>query len=143
MRACRDVIDRILREKPSKALRTCHTFMQHVLRPTRKREVIDRAYNSRTGEVPGRWLACQLQMTNDGWRMTMPHLSRQRRITLTLVATFLAVGFAWYVSSRPMDFRVYYHGAEGVLNESRPVYGNYSGMGWPMHYRYPPVFLFL
>jgi len=73
----------------------------------------------------------------------MPHLSRQRRITLTLVATFLAVGFAWYVSSRPMDFRVYYHGAEGVLNESRPVYGNYSGMGWPMHYRYPPIFLFL
>ena len=37
---------------------------------------------------------------------------------------------------------MYYHGAEGVLNESRPVYGNYSGMGWPMHYRYPPIFLF-
>ena len=73
----------------------------------------------------------------------MPHLSRQRRIALTLAAAFLAVGFAWYVSSRPMDFRVYYHGAEGVLNESRPVYGNYSGMGWPMHYRYPPIFLFL
>ena len=31
--------------KPSKALRTKHTLMQHVLRPTRKRAVIDRAYN--------------------------------------------------------------------------------------------------
>ena len=66
----------------------------------------------------------------------------QRKLALTLAAAFLAVGFAWYVSARPMDFRVYYHGAEGVLNESRPVYGNYSGMGWPMHYRYPPIFLF-
>ena len=68
---------------------------------------------------------------------------RERKLALTLAAVILAVGFAWYVSGRPMDFRVYYHGAEGVLNESRPVYGNYSGMGWPMHYRYPPIFLFL
>jgi hypothetical protein len=53
----------------------------------------------------------------------------------------IAVGFAWYVSGRPMDFRVYYFGAQGVLDGTRPVYGEYSGIGWPMHYRYPPLFL--
>src|SRR5688572_20097470 len=42
-----------------------------------------------------------------------------------------------------MDFRVYYHGADGVFSGIRPVYGDRSGMGWPMHYRYPPLFLFL
>jgi hypothetical protein len=42
-----------------------------------------------------------------------------------------------------MDFRVYYYGAEGVFDGTRPVYGDRSGMGWPMHYRYPPLFLFL
>src|SRR5688500_3938951 len=42
-----------------------------------------------------------------------------------------------------MDFRVYYFGAEGVLDGTRPVYGQNSGLGWPMHYRYPPLFLLL
>jgi len=42
-----------------------------------------------------------------------------------------------------MDFRVYYYGTEGVFDGTRPVYGANSGMGWPMHYRYPPPFLFL
>src|SRR5688572_26102590 len=42
-----------------------------------------------------------------------------------------------------MDFRVYYYGAEGVFNDTRPVYGERSGMGWPMHYRYPPLFMLL
>ena len=63
--------------------------------------------------------------------------------TLILISLFLSLGFAWYVSSRPMDFRVYYHGADGVFSDTRPVYGDKSGMGWPMHYRYPPLFLFL
>src|SRR6185436_19542700 len=40
-----------------------------------------------------------------------------------------------------MDFRVYHYGARGVFDGSRPVYGLTSGMGWPMHYRYPPLFL--
>src|SRR5207247_4911825 len=26
---------------------------------------------------------------------------------------------------------------------TRPVYGPLSGLGWPMHYRYPPFFLLL
>jgi hypothetical protein len=41
-----------------------------------------------------------------------------------------------------MDFRVYYYGAQGVFDGTRPVYGVKSGLGWPMHYRYPPLFLF-
>src|SRR5262245_53600694 len=56
-------------------------------------------------------------------------LSRWWKIAIVLVA----VGFAWYVAQRPMDFRVYYYGAQGVLDGTRPVYGEYSGMGWPMH----------
>src|SRR5713226_4568303 len=42
-----------------------------------------------------------------------------------------------------MDFRVYYYGARGVFDGTRPVYGPASGLGWPMHYRYPPLFLLL
>jgi hypothetical protein len=55
----------------------------------------------------------------------------------------VALGFPWYVSSRPMDFRVYHYGARGVFEGTRPVYGIASGLGWPMHYRYPPLFLLL
>ena len=65
------------------------------------------------------------------------------RKALILAAAIVAIGFAWYVSQHPMDFRVYYHGADGVFSGIRPVYGDRSGMGWPMHYRYPPLFLFL
>jgi hypothetical protein len=42
-----------------------------------------------------------------------------------------------------MDFRVYHYGARGVFDGTRPVYGPSSGLGWPMHYRYPPLFLLL
>src|SRR2546426_2081692 len=56
------------------------------------------------------------------------------------VAALLA---ALYVAQHPMDFRVYYFGARGVFDGTRPVYGRTSGLGWPMHYRYPPLFLLL
>ena len=42
-----------------------------------------------------------------------------------------------------MDYRVYFYGARGVFDGTRPVYGLNSGIGWPMHYRYPPLFLLL
>jgi hypothetical protein len=67
----------------------------------------------------------------------------QKKTVFILASVLIALGFAWYVSSRPMDFRVYYYGAQGVFDDTRPVYGHRSGMGWPMHYRYPPLFLFL
>src|ERR1043165_7621575 len=55
----------------------------------------------------------------------------------------ITLAFAWYVAKRPMDFRVYHYGARGVFDGTRPVYGESSGLGWPMHYRYPPLFLLL
>jgi hypothetical protein len=55
----------------------------------------------------------------------------------------VTAAFGLYVSSHPMDFRVYHYGARGVFNGTRPVYGVNSGLGWPMHYRYPPLFLLL
>src|SRR6266581_725075 len=55
----------------------------------------------------------------------------------------IALGFAYHVAGHPMDFRVYHYGARGVFDGTRPVYGPASGIGWPMHYRYPPLFLLL
>src|SRR5439155_13853916 len=55
----------------------------------------------------------------------------------------IAAAFAYHVSGHPMDFRVYHYGARGVFDGTRPVYGLSSGLGWPMHYRYPPLFLLL
>ena len=64
--------------------------------------------------------------------------------SLGILAAFaFALGFAFYVSRHPMDFRVYYYGARGVFDGTRPVYGLTSGLGWPMHYRYPPLFLLM
>jgi hypothetical protein len=62
---------------------------------------------------------------------------------LALGILALAVGFAYHDYFHPMDFRVYYYGAQGVFDGTRPVYGPASGIGWPMHYRYPPLFLLL
>src|SRR5579862_415334 len=53
------------------------------------------------------------------------------------------LGLVYYAYRHPMDFRVYYYGARGVFDGTRPVYGLNSGLGWPMHYRYPPLFLLL
>ncbi len=66
-----------------------------------------------------------------------------KKVALLLGIAIVAVGFGYYVSQRPMDFRVYYYGARGVFDGTRPVYGPSSGLGWPMHYRYPPLFLLL
>jgi hypothetical protein len=69
----------------------------------------------------------------------------KRAKTLWLAAglLFIAVGFGFYASTHPMDFRVYHYGTRGVFDGTRPVYGMTSGLGWPMHYRYPPLFLLL
>jgi Glycosyltransferase family 87 len=61
-----------------------------------------------------------------------------------ILGIFLAAAaFGYHVSGHPMDFRVYHYGARGVFDGTRPVYGPTSGLGWPMHYRYPPLFLLL
>jgi len=66
---------------------------------------------------------------------------RKRVIVVGIVIATLAL--AYHVFKRPMDFRVYHYGARGVFDGTRPVYGISSGLGWPMHYRYPPLFLLL
>jgi hypothetical protein len=66
-----------------------------------------------------------------------------RKIGWTAGFALIALGFAYYAAGHPMDFRVYYYGARGVFSGTRPVYGLTSGLGWPMHYRYPPLFLLL
>jgi hypothetical protein len=65
------------------------------------------------------------------------------RIGIAAGILTIAVGFAYHAAGRPMDFRVYHYGARGVFDGTRPVYGLTSGLGWPMHYRYPPLFLLL
>ena len=62
---------------------------------------------------------------------------------LALGILSFAMGFAYHDYVHPMDFRVYHYGARGVFDGTRPVYGLSSGLGWPMHYRYPPLFLLL
>jgi hypothetical protein len=69
--------------------------------------------------------------------------SQLKRIAVVLTVAAAAGAFAYHVSSQPMDFRVYHFGANGVFDGTRPVYGITSGLGWPMHYRYPPLFLLL
>jgi hypothetical protein len=66
-----------------------------------------------------------------------------RQFLLAVGILTVATGFAYYASSHPMDLRVYHYGARGVFDGTRPVYGPTSGLGWPMHYRYPPLFLLL
>src|SRR5262249_25446134 len=66
-----------------------------------------------------------------------------KRSTAVLGIAAVALVFAFYASRHPMDFRVYHYGARGVFEGTRPVYGPASGLGWPMHYRYPPLFLLL
>jgi hypothetical protein len=66
-----------------------------------------------------------------------------KKFSLAAAILAVALGFAFYATRHPMDFRVYHYGARGVFDGTRPVYGPASGLGWPMHYRYPPLFLLL
>jgi hypothetical protein len=66
-----------------------------------------------------------------------------RKVIATILTGIVVAGCSLYVARRPMDFRVYHYGARGVFDGTKPVYGLTSGLGWPMHYRYPPLFLLL
>src|SRR5215469_9051387 len=52
-------------------------------------------------------------------------------VALALVATFAL--------ARNIDFRVYWYGAQAYSAHTAPLYGPRSGLGFPLHYRYPPV----
>jgi len=44
--------------------------------------------------------------------------------------------------NRTIDFSVYYYEGRAFLEHNRPLYGPASGMGFPQHFRYPPLSLF-
>ena len=67
----------------------------------------------------------------------------RKKALIAAVLVVGTIGCALYAAAHPMDYRVYYYGSQGVLNGTRPVYGLSSGLGWPMHYRYPPLFLLI
>ncbi|HZT74643.1 MAG TPA: glycosyltransferase 87 family protein [Terriglobales bacterium] len=54
------------------------------------------------------------------------------------IAAFFALGLR--IGARSVDFPVYCH-AVLAWRAHGPIYGPHSGLGWPMYYRYPPVFL--
>ena len=66
-----------------------------------------------------------------------------RRLCIIIGVTLVAAGFAYHAARQPMDFRVYHYGVRGFFDGTRPMYGPTSGLGWPMHYRYPPLFMLL
>ena len=64
-------------------------------------------------------------------------LQRRRLVVHGLLAA--AVVVMSLLLTRNIDFRVYWYGATAAFDGSRPLYGPASGLGFPMHYRYPPV----
>ncbi len=61
---------------------------------------------------------------------------------LWLLSILLASsGCAWHLKAA--DLRVYYAAASSYFYHSGPMYGPNAVFGWPMFYRYPPLFLCL
>jgi glycosyl transferase family 87 len=61
-----------------------------------------------------------------------------RRLALWGLLAVLALA-STFALSRNIDFRVYWYGARAFAANSAPLYGPQSGLGFPLHYRYPPV----
>lgn len=68
-------------------------------------------------------------------------LSRAARLQLEVL--LLVAAFSYFAAQRPVDFRVYHHAWREIFERHGPVYGPDSGLDWPMHFRYPPLFLLL
>ena len=65
-----------------------------------------------------------------------------RRYIVIAVCTVAAIGLSHYASQFAIDFEVYRQATWVALFNEGPLYGPGGGVGWPMHYRYPPVFTF-
>lgn len=65
-----------------------------------------------------------------------------RRFIPIAVCTVVAIGLSHYASQFAIDFEVYRWATRAALFNESPLYGPNSGIGWPMHYRYPPIFTF-
>lgn len=74
--------------------------------------------------------------------MGYPTSTRHRRTVLFGVLATLAVLSSLFVTKN-IDFRVYWYGGGAFVDGLRPLYGPGSGLGFPMHYRYPPATYFL
>lgn len=59
-----------------------------------------------------------------------------------VVVVFAALLLGLRIGGRSVDFPVYYRTVHSWRAHG-PIYGPHSGLGWPMYYRYPPVFLLL
>jgi hypothetical protein len=70
--------------------------------------------------------------------MGEPAAAPSRRFAWWILLAALAVA-ASFALSRNIDFRVYWYGARAYAENSAPLYGPRSGLGFPLHYRYPPV----
>jgi hypothetical protein len=66
----------------------------------------------------------------------------ERRIAWVAVA-LAAAAVGWWAARRGVDFPVYYATALAWRRHGGPLYGPNSGLGWPMYYRYPPLFVLL
>lgn len=53
---------------------------------------------------------------------------------VTIVAILASFGL-----TKNIDFGVYWHAVRGFNNQSQPLYGPASGIGYPMIFRYPPI----
>jgi Glycosyltransferase family 87 len=73
------------------------------------------------------------------WPFSSP--GRARMATVVWFGSALAVGLVCALDLRAYDFRVYYWAARNFFIESGPMYGPNRMFGWPMVYRYPPLFL--
>lgn len=60
-----------------------------------------------------------------------------------LAVGFVAAAVGVWVARRGVDFPVYYATALTWRRHGGPLYGPSSGLGWPMYYRYPPLFVLL
>ena len=65
------------------------------------------------------------------------------RVWLKIAALGLVAGLCYYAALHPVDFPVYHQATRAMLKGQGPLYGPQSGLGWPMHFRYPPLFLLL
>jgi hypothetical protein len=66
-----------------------------------------------------------------------------RTAKLVWFGSVLAAGLVCALHIQGGDFRVYYWAARSFFLDSGPMYGPNRMLGWPMLYRYPPLFLYL
>lgn len=70
-------------------------------------------------------------------------MTRAERRWWWLALAIVAAAVGALLARRSVDFPVYYATAMAWRRHGGPIYGPHSGLGWPMYYRYPPLFVVL